>query len=132
MALPNRTRKFSDLDLNFTAHPVTGDVSMLTGDLAVVRSVRNLIFLAYYEKPFHPEIASGVRQFLFELPTPLTAQRLKFAVENVIKNFEPRVSLIDVVVQSMPDNLRIQVSVMFYITGQAKPTTLDVFLQRVR
>ena len=71
------TRTFRDLDLNFTKNPATKDVSVRVGDQAVIRSVRNLINLAFYEKPFHPEIGSSVRQMLFEPLSPLTAQNLK-------------------------------------------------------
>ena len=44
---------------------------------AIKRSVRNLVQIGEYEKPFHPEIASGVRDVLFENMTPFTAQHLQ-------------------------------------------------------
>ena len=44
-----------------------------------------------YEKPFHPEIGSGVRDMLFENMTPFVAIMLTKRVEDVIENFEPRV-----------------------------------------
>ena len=34
--------------------------------------MRNLIFTNFGEKPFHPEIGSGVRDMLFENMTPIT------------------------------------------------------------
>lgn len=130
--LNTNVRQFKDLDLNFTRHPATNDVATRVGDQAIIRSVRNLIYLGHYEKPFHPEIGSSVRQMLFENMTPLTAQNLKRAIEDVIRNFEPRVTLDDVVVQTREDLNRFDVSIQFYIVNNPTPTRINVFLERVR
>lgn len=127
-----RIRTYRDLDLNFNAHPVTGDVTMRIGDAAVVNSLKNLILTGFYERPFHSEIGSGVRQMLFENADPLTAQFLKKAILEVTKNFEPRVEMKDVVVQITPDQNSFQVIMEFYILNNAEPTIIDFFLKRVR
>lgn len=132
LTVNTRTRKYRDLDLNFIANPVTGDVSTLTDDDAVIRSVRNLIFTNFYERPFHPEIGSSVRGLLFENITPVTMINLKNAIEEVIRNFEPRVNLDLVVVQSTTDQNTIQALLRFYIRNNTQPTEISVFLQRVR
>lgn len=125
-------RKFRDLDLNFARHPATNDVSTRVDDQAIIRSVRNLINMANYDKPFHPEIGGIVRQLLFENMTGLTAQNIKTAITDVITNFEPRVKLRDVVVQTKEDLNRYDVSISFYIVNQAEPTIINMFLERVR
>mgnify|MGYP006274213849 CR=1 FL=1 len=126
------TRTFRDLDLNFTRHPATNDVATRIGDQAIIRSLRNLVNMANYDKPFHPEVGGVIRQLLFENVNAMTAQNIKSAVKDVINNFEPRVSLIDVVVQAQEDMNRYDVSISFYIINQASPTTINVFLERVR
>ena len=87
---------FSDLNLNFVAHPLTGDITKLTNIEAVKRSVRNLINTNFYERPFHPEIGSDVRAVLFEPVSPIVESVLSRHVQDVIANFEPRVELINV------------------------------------
>ena len=62
---PRSARIYKDLNLNFGRHPVTKELNTLTDAAAVKRSVRNLVQYGYYEKPFHPEIGSGVRALLF-------------------------------------------------------------------
>jgi phage baseplate assembly protein W len=126
------TRTFRDLDLNFTRHPATNDVATRIGDQAIIRSLRNLVNMANYDKPFHPEVGGVIRQLLFENVNAMTAQNIKTAVKDVINNFDPRVSLIDVVVQAQEDMNRYDVSISFYIVNQATPTTINVFLERVR
>ena len=128
---PNITRS-RDLDLNFNTHPVTGDVTMKIGDNAVIASVKNLIMTGFYERPFHSELGSGVRQMLFENADPMTAQSLKKAIIEVIENFEPRVSIKDVVVQIPSDQNVLQVIMEFYIVNNAESTVVDFFLERVR
>ena len=66
-------RQYTDLDLFFGKKSSNSDVQELTDIKAVKRSIRNLVLLNHYEKPFHPEIASGVRDMLFENMTPVTA-----------------------------------------------------------
>ena len=126
------TRKFTDLDLSLTKHPVTGDIAIASGDNAVIKSVRTLIMTNFYERPFHPEKGSGVPGMMFELITPITAQRLKQEVIDVITNFEPRCKLIDVVVSAFPDQNYITIQMSFYIVNNTAPTTITVFLERSR
>ena len=66
-------RQYTDLDLFFGKKSSNSDVQEITDVKAVKRSIRNLVLLNHYEKPFRPEIASGVRDMLFELMTPITA-----------------------------------------------------------
>ena len=46
-----RKPDYSDLDLDFIAHPTTGDVVKKTGVDAIKRSVRNLILTNFYDRP---------------------------------------------------------------------------------
>ena len=60
------TRVYKDLNLNFTRNPVTGDVATVTDVNAVKRSIRNLLLTNHYDRPFHPEVGSGIPNLLFE------------------------------------------------------------------
>ena len=90
------SKQYRDLNLNFSRHPVTKGLTVLTDASAVKRSVRNLVQYGHYEKPFHPEIGSGVRDLLFENMTPFVANTLARKIEDTINNFEPRARLIGV------------------------------------
>ena len=87
------SRIYSDLDLFFQKKNSNSDVNIIEDVQAVKRSIRNLVLLNTYEKPFHPEIAGGVRELLFENMTPITSIVLARKVEDVISNFEPRARL---------------------------------------
>ena len=127
------TRQYVDLDLFFQKKIPSKDVNTITDIQAVKRSVRNLVLLNPYEKPFHPEIGSGVRGMLFELMTPFVAAQLTKKVEDVINNFEPRARLVSV--RSIPDYDRnaYEVSVEFYVVNApTELVDLTVMLERLR
>ena len=126
-------RKYSDLDLFFGKKSSDSDIQNITNVKAVKRSIRNLVLLNTYEKPFHPEIASGVRGMLFELMTPVTAVILARQVEDVIKNFEPRARLVSV--RAIPDLDRnsYEVSIEFYVVNApTELVDLTLLLERLR
>ena len=124
--------RYTDLDFTFTKHPVKDDIVLSVDDKAVIRSVRNLILTNHYERPFHPEIGSNVRKMLFEPISPLTANYLQREIEDTIKNFEPRVRLQQVVVQTEPDSNAYSAIISFFINNNTAPTTINFVLQRLR
>ena len=126
------TREWSDLDLDFTKHPVTKDIVRKTNVEAVKRSVRNLILTNRYERPFHPEIDGGVTRHLFGLSTPETKHDVKLAIENCLTNFEPRVVVDDVRVTGDLDANGFNVSIYFTVINSPQPIEVSLFLERAR
>ena len=127
------TRQWKDLDLFFSRKLGSADVNTLTDVTAVKRSVRNLILTNHYEKPFHPEIGSGVRETLFELMTPMTSFILTKKIENVIETYEPRVTLVGVRALPNLDRNEYEVSIEFYVVNApAELVGLTIFLERLR
>ena len=120
--IDRNVRQYSDLDLFFSKKISDNDISKITDVQAVKRSIRNLVLLNTYEKPFHPEISSGVRGMLFENMTPITANILARKVEDVINNFEPRARLISVTAIPDLDRNAYEVAVQFYVVNT--PTEL--------
>jgi phage baseplate assembly protein W len=131
--ISRNVRQYNDLDLFFSKKSGSNDVTQITDVEAVKRSIRNLVLTNFYEKPFHPEIGSGVRDMLFENMTPITAVVLARKVEDVIENFEPRARLISV--RSLPnlDRNEYEVTIEFFVVNT--PTELvdmTVFLEVLR
>jgi len=130
--MARNSRTFSDLDLNFIANPVTGDISKKFDDNAIKQSIKNLVMTNHYEKPFHPEIGSQVQSLLFEPFSPLLQAMLERAIVNTISNFEPRVQLLGVTVKLNPNNHTVYVNIVFRIINTERPLTVDLTLQRTR
>tara|TARA_Y100000782_G_C9977206_1_gene178535 strand:+ start:121 stop:534 length:414 start_codon:yes stop_codon:yes gene_type:complete len=130
--LSTNTRRWYDLDLDFTAHPVTKDIVLKKDVEAVKRSVRNLVLTNPHERPFHPEIGSGITGILFELVSPTTAVVLQSEIRQVITNFEPRVRLIDISVLGDIDKNGYYVTIKFQVINIPIPVTIELFLERLR
>ena len=133
---PRDTYIYKDFSLFFTPNPVTGDVTQVTDVQDIKRSVRNLVLTNRFEKPFHPEVASHVRDLLFEPFSPVTINLLRNRIETVLENYEPRVSVtavevIDPSFQQM-DNNSLNVSIHFQLKNDPNIQTVDVLLERVR
>ena len=126
-------RQYTDLDLFFGRKSSNSDIQQVTDVQAVKRSIRNLVQLNAYEKPFHPEISGGVREMLFEPMSHITAIVIARKIEDVINNFEPRARL--QAVRCIPnfDNNAYEVTVDFYVRNYpTELVNLDVFLERLR
>lgn len=131
-AKTKRKEIFSDIDLGFFAHPVTGRVSRKVNRDAVRQSVKSLILTDYYERPFKPNIGCGIRYYLFELFSPAIKQQMESAIRETIANHEPRADVVEVLVEEKQDMHALVVSVAFMIINDPDPVVLDVILERVR
>ena len=146
--LSTHTRGWADLDLDFTAHPVTKDIVRKTNVEAVKRSVRNLIQTNKYDKKFHPEIDGGVTRHLFGLATAATKHDIAEAISTCLRNYEPRVIVDRVNVfgnddkaSQMQSGVRVSgnidrngfnVSIFFRIVNSPEPIEVSLFLERIR
>jgi len=124
--------RYKDISFAFGIHPVKKDISKLTDEDAVKRSVVNLVLTKHFERPFHPEIGCDVTKMLFENISPITALNIQRSIEDVINNFEPRVRLQEVAVQADPDNNGYVASIYFYVVNVPNLVTVDMFLERIR
>ena len=128
---------YKDLNLNCSRNPVTADVACVTDVQDIKRAVRNLVFLNPGEKPFHPEIGTGIRSMLFELVTPPVIQTMRNRIKFVLDKYEPRVTVTnisfdDADFQDM-DNNTINCRIEFYLNNvPSKLEEVDVLLKRVR
>ena len=126
-----QSRKFSDIDINFGANPVSGDILQKTGVNSVVQSIMNLVQTNHYERKFHPEIGGNVRKLLFELADSTTASLLAAEINDVIANFEPRATNVNVFVNA--DGLNgFNVTIETSIQNLANPIKVAFFLARLR
>ena len=132
MAINRNSKSFADLNLLFTASPLTGDITKKTDEEAIKSSLRNLISTKNYERPFHPEIGCQIFSLLFENFTSVTSQVMRKTIQDVVNKFEPRVDILDVLVYETVDENNLNVSVTFKIINTERPVTFNTILQRVR
>ena len=128
---------YKDFSLFFTANPVTADVTTITDVQDIKRAVRNLVMTNEWDRPFHPEIASGLRESLFEPFGPVTLSNIRERIKNILNNYEPRVKVLSIEVDD-PDSFHMDnntLNLQIHFTLNNAPNTeqqVDVMLERVR
>ena len=123
---------YSDIDHAFLSHPVSGKLTRKINREAVKQSVKSLILTDFYERPFQPDIGCSIRSLLFENWHPAVEELMRDSIVEVLNNYEPRASLLDVNINARPDSNSVSITIVFSIINDTEPVTLGLALERVR
>lgn len=114
---------YSDLDLAFNIHPIKHDLTTNKDIISITKAIKNLLMIEHYEIPFHPEIGTNIRKMLFELDGDASFAVLEREIADVIKNFEPRVTVTSVNVYYSQDVVMVDIS--FYLKSETQESTIS-------
>jgi phage baseplate assembly protein W len=123
---------YSDIDLTFNRLPVSNDIALRYNEQAVIASVRNLLLTNFYERPFQPTLGSNIDKLLFEPIGVLSSGLIKDEIVNVIRNYEPRVNIEEVLVVPKLSENGYSITLKFFIGNNTLPTTVNLLLERSR
>lgn len=130
--MANNKHLYSDLDLRFNRTLSTGDVSMKYDTQSVIASIKNLLNTNKYDRPFQPDISSGLTALLFEPLSNISATLIENEIVRVINNYEPRAQVYSVLVAADPDKNQYDVYLTVFIANQTQPTAINLILRRTR
>ena len=123
------SKSFKDLSMSFKFNPLSGDLIDLKNENAIARAVRNIVLTSPGEKLFNPEFGSSVSEILFENVDDITAISIQDEISSSLKNYEPRVELINVDVDPNFDQNQFDVRITYRIVGvDIPPSQLDFAL----
>ena len=123
------SKKFKDLSMSFKFNPLSGDLIDLKNENAIARAVRNIVLTSPGEKLFNPEFGSSISEILFENVDDITAISIQDEISSSLKNYEPRVELINVDVDPNFDQNQFDVRITYRIVGvDIPPSQLDFAL----
>jgi len=124
---------YSDLNLQFTPHPITGDVTRKTDTDAVRRSVRNIVMTNYYERPFKPGFGGNLIGLLFNLDTERGLEKVSEKLTKTIETFEPRVKNVTIRVNNEGMNTNtLELTIFYNIINGSKNQELSLTVSRAR
>ena len=136
MAVERTSKPFKDISLSFVKNPATDDVTTLSNERSIARSIRNLVSTLRGERFFQPDLGCDVNNLLFENYLDLNSINvLEDEIRQTIEQYEPRVELDSdsVTVIAEADNNEIAVKINFRIVGiEAQPQTLEFIFQPLR
>ena len=122
MPLQRTSEPFRDISLTFKRHPVTNDIIMLKNEDAIKRAVQNLVRTQIGERFFNTDLGTRITSSLFELANDDYIEPIQTEIEMVITQYEPRVVLQQVVVESRPEQNALDVSIQYKIVGLNSPS----------
>ena len=127
-----KKERWVDFDINFEAHPHTGNLILKKNEDSVNQSIVSLVQTSRFERLFQPQINSRVRQMLFEPMTPASIMQLKSNISDVILQYEPRVKLIDVQIMERNDQNKIEVYIVYTVIDTNQISSAEFTLKRLR
>ena len=123
------SKSFKDLSMSFKFNPLSGDLIALKNENAIARAVRNIVLTTPGEKFFDPDFGSNVSEILFENVDDITAISIEDEIKSSLKNYEPRVELINVTVDPNFDENQFDVRITYRIVGiDIPPSELEFAL----
>ena len=133
MPLERVKQEFKDISMSFKVNPLNDDLIALKNSSAIARSIRNIVFTRPGEKFFNPNFGSRVSESLFENVDNSSAIVIRDEIRNSIKNFEPRVKLLNVFVRPNSELNEMNVTIEYEIIGiDVSPQQLDFVLLPTR
>ena len=127
------SRSFRDISLSFSRHPVTNDILILRNEDAIKKSVINLIRTRIGERFFNNLLGTSVDNSLFELNGLEVSTILDEEIKTVLSNFEPRIVVREVMVESIEDSNELNVKISYDIVGLPfPPQNIEFLLQPTR
>ena len=123
------SKKFKDLSMSFKFNPLSGDLISLSNENAIARAVRNIVLTTPGEKFFDPDFGSSVSEILFENVDEITAISIEDEIKSSLRNYEPRVELINLTVNPNFDENQFDVLISYRIVGiDIPPSELEFAL----
>ena len=133
MPLERVSRGFKDVSMTFQRNPLNGDILGLKNENAIARSIRNIVFTIPGEKFFNQSFGSDINQSLFMNIDEISAVIIKDQISSSISKFEPRVNLVEVVINPNFDNNSFDATIIYEIIGaDIPPQELQFVLQQTR
>ena len=125
------TTTFVDLDFNFKTYSNL-DVKTKLGENAIKQSIKNILMVDRYEKPFQPNFGAGLQDLLFENISPTSATTLETLIEGALNNYEPRIFLESVCGFANEDRHRYDIIINFSMIQAETSKSVEFFLERIR
>lgn len=134
----NKPSVYTDLHLDFaktgTYNPAlrqiieSSDIKADYDENAIKNSLKNLFNTKPGQRFLFPLYGLDLNQFLFEAITPINAQLIGEKIVSSIDKFEPRVTVLNVDVESDPDNNLYNITIVVQIPIFNATTTINTIL----
>ena len=123
---------YSDFLVNLDKHPLNGSLARTINEDSVKQSIRNLILTDMYERPYQPQLGSKIHSLLFEPMDDLTTPLIERTIEDTIRLYEPRATLLYVRVTPVESRNEYTINIVFSLVNTTGNVQLDLIIKRIR
>jgi hypothetical protein len=128
-------QQYSDLNFLFKINPTLsskGDISKVSGILAVKQSVMNILRTNHGERLFNPLFGANLRVFLFENITRVTMVAIANQIKRAIYQDEPRVNVLNVNIKSDAHSHTIDILLTVQVVATNEVVEIGTSLEKLR
>lgn len=123
----------NDLDFNFTAHPISGDISIKSGLDSLKQSLKNILMTSILERPFNQNLNMNIKSYLFENFNIYYEDIIKEEIKRIILTNEPRVILNEIVLNYIENEQNLLIYINFSATNNTEiAADLQLIIERLR
>ena len=132
MAQIARQATYKDLDFSFKQNPNTNDVGIKKDNLSISQSVLNILRTNHGERPFNYGFGANLRQYLFENMTNITAANMATSINVALRNFEPRIEVLNTNIQAKHDQNEVNITVTGIVLSSNEILDVSASIERIR
>ena len=132
MATIARQETYKDLDFSFKQNPNTNDVGIKKNNAAVIQSCLNILRTNHGERPFDYNFGANLRAYLFENMNNVTAANMSTSIETALVNYEPRIRVLNVNIQTKPEDNEIFITVTGQVVSNNEIIDISTTIERLR
>lgn len=127
-----KTELYSDFFVGLDIHPGKKDLARATNEIAIKRSIINLLLTDFDERMYQPNLGANLKYLLFEPADAETLSIMRERIENCLSKFEPRINILSLKLETSANEQQINVALIFSTVNIPKPITINLILNRVR
>ena len=132
MATIARQETYKDLDFTFKQNPNTNDVGIKKNNAAVIQSCLNILRTNHGERPFDYNFGANLRAYLFENMSNTTAANMATSIEVALINYEPRIRVLNVNIQTKPQDNEVFITVTGQVVSNNEIIDISTTIERLR
>ena len=132
MATIARQTLYKDLDFSFKQNPNTNDVGIKKDNAAVIQSCLNILRTNHGERPFDYNFGANLRAYLFENMTNITAANMSTNIKTALKNYEPRIDVLNVNIQAQASENDVFITVTGKVVSTNEIVDISTTIERLR
>ena len=132
MAQIARQETYKDLDFSFKQNPNTNDVGIKKNNAAVIQSCLNILRTNHGERPFDYNFGANLRAYLCENMSNTTAANMATSIEVALINYEPRIRVLNVNIQTKPEDNEVFITVTGQVVSNNEIIDISTTIERLR